>query len=390
MLGAKEIFDKEIKQQTKAKKAGEQKKLSKENLLGFLKCIQGIPNTLKNSEKEINSDGLFELQEAINKLSKASFNGISVDQLGEHIEEIKDENQNNNISKSYLWYLKAEAYYYLSVIDLANQAFVMNLWLKAALNYCVATELNPEFVAAWNGLGKLNSNEDRYDSNPLGFTSKKALEYYEKALAQNEKCVITLINMAHYYNSQNKHKDVIDYCTKAILLSHKDENLFILRGEAYKYLGKSKKALNDINKAIEFNPEKASSYVAKAKFFEKTKEYEFATQQYLKAAELVHDLKCKVVYYHRVWYLYRELKQYAKGLQVIEKILELNSKDAMGLQAKEDCENLQRKEESFEQKKGESDKYFEQLMREEKDKNERKSTNKNPRNNKKRKGRLKN
>ena len=92
---------------------------------------------------------------------------------------------------------------------------------------------------------------------------------------------------------------------------------------AYLYLKQNEydKAINDYNKAIEFNPNKVSYYAERADLYAKQKEYLNAIKDYNKAIELNPN---NAVYYSKRAKVYEQQNEYDKALTDYNKAIELN------------------------------------------------------------------
>ncbi|MEA2103227.1 MAG: hypothetical protein U9P79_01105, partial [Candidatus Cloacimonadota bacterium] len=129
-----------------------------------------------------------------------------------------------------------------------------------------------------------------------GFMMKKNNENSEKLKELNESIAENPDDAKAYYDRAfliypEQTQRAISDLTKAIELDPENAFHYGLRGYIYKSRNDDQKAISDLTKAIELKPEDASFYKLRAENYKKTHEYEKAFEDYEKAIEGKIDLE---------------------------------------------------------------------------------------------------
>lgn len=128
------------------------------------------------------------------------------------------------------------------------------------------------------------------------------------------------------YIDADQYDAAIADLSKALLLAPQSQDLYILRGLAYKLQGSLQKATDDYSRAIELNPEDPLAYMNRGNALLKSKQYGMALMDYDKAIEL--NPQYGDAYFNRAA-AYEMIQEYQKAVEDYTKAIKLNPKDAM-------------------------------------------------------------
>ena len=136
-----------------------------------------------------------------------------------------------------------------------------------------------------------------------------------------------LISKADSLSKEGKRKEAIQNLSKAISFNPTDPSIYMLRGVQYRELGESEKAIDDYSEAIKLDKEKHFSaflYYCRGLTFERTYKYDKAISDYNCAIEIKSD---DIRSYKGRAYCHRKLKHYEEAYKDCRKIIKLSPED---------------------------------------------------------------
>jgi tetratricopeptide (TPR) repeat protein len=133
-----------------------------------------------------------------------------------------------------------------------------------------------------------------------------------KARTNNNLCFALLTN--------EKNKEAVDYCNKAISKKPDYATAYNNRALAYDNLGQSQRAIEDYSKAINIKPDYSLAYYNRGFFYHKRKLYEQAIEDYSKAVNLQPDFSYA---YNKRGSAYFALGNYQRAIEDYDKVIHL-------------------------------------------------------------------
>lgn len=130
---------------------------------------------------------------------------------------------------------------------------IFDRYLKARARYRPENE--------WMGLILNNLNSEFAVYYSIGFIHylkndvNKALEFFNKSLAQSEDFEYIHHLLARCYRDTSNFHKIIEHCDKSIKFGHEDVEIRLLEGESYLNLGEPDKARESFNRALELDPD---------------------------------------------------------------------------------------------------------------------------------------
>ncbi|UKO98747.1 tetratricopeptide repeat protein [Nostoc sp. UHCC 0870] len=208
-----------------------------------------------------------------------------------------------------------------------------------------ATELKPDFKAAWESLSVINRTLNQFEQalvaiekaiqlkpdNPNLYNEKylllKDLKRYkaaevaiEKAIQLNPRAAFFLNRGILYYELKKWDLAIADY-DKAIAINPELALAYINRGILYQELKKWDLAIANYDKAIAINPELADAYYNRGILYKELKKWDLAIADYDKAIAINPELA--VAYINR-GILYQELKKWDLAIADYDKAIAIN------------------------------------------------------------------
>ena len=158
-----------------------------------------------------------------------------------------------------------------------------------------------------------------------------SISYFKLAekIAEDDEIIERVrVNLAVSYNNRGtaydklkKHEKAIEDYNKAIEFNPEYATAYYNRGNAYGKLKKHEKAIADYNNAIEFNPEYAAAYNNRGNAYDGLKKHEKAIADYNRAIEL--NPEYATAYYNR-GNAYYKLKKHEKAIADYNRAIEFN------------------------------------------------------------------
>src|SRR6266487_3611840 len=177
-------------------------------------------------------------------------------------------------------------------------------------------------AALWWRLGEAYLDKD----------DNKALEWYERALAQLDKeielreaAAEACYEVGKRLSSEKKYTESIRYLNQAVELKPDYAWAYIVRGIVFDDLKKYQRGIQDYDQAIELDPNYALAYYNRGNTYSKLKQYERANDDYNRAIEL--DPKDAWAFGSR-GQAYSSLEQYERAIQDFDRAIELDPKYA--------------------------------------------------------------
>lgn len=124
---------------------------------------------------------------------------------------------------------------------------------KAEVNYLKAIEHDPEFVEAYDNLGRVYRSMGNYD---------KAIEYYKKSIEMYPSGQMAHQNLAVVYGIQKDYIGALKEYQALLEINENDPESYFGMANTYMMLQKFDDALTNANKALEIYKEKKSDHLA--------------------------------------------------------------------------------------------------------------------------------
>lgn len=163
-----------------------------------------------------------------------------------------------------------------------------------------------------------SSAEFRKAVSDLVTDDKKSTERRRKA---NQKTVWDYLREGNRLYDEKKFNQAVEAYTKAIELNPEYATSYNNRGFTYKNLKEFDKALADLNRAIDLNPDYVNAYYNLGNTYKALGDYDKALADYSRAIELNPDY---VNAYNNRGFTYNNLKEYDKALADLNRAIELN------------------------------------------------------------------
>jgi tetratricopeptide (TPR) repeat protein len=128
----------------------------------------------------------------------------------------------------------------------------------AIQDYHILIDLKPEKVSYYIGLARIYDSVGHYEDG---------ISVLKRGLKNNPKEIPILNNLSYYSAQINKYKDAINYADKGLKYAIEPmwkAALLNNRGYGYLSLGKYPEALDDINQAIQLDPNNSFAYCYRA------------------------------------------------------------------------------------------------------------------------------
>lgn len=150
---------------------------------------------------------------------------------------------------------------------------------QAFQDFRKAVELMPRSAIPFNGRGKAHAQLKRYHA---------AVRDLTRAIGINPKYVPAYKHRAEAYLALSMYREAVADATQAITLEPEtqDPQLFLLRGRAQAGDKKLNPALEDLNKAIELNPDLVAAYIERGIVFSEARRFDDAIGDFNRAIEL--------------------------------------------------------------------------------------------------------
>lgn len=149
----------------------------------------------------------------------------------------------------------------------------------------------------------------------------RALIEINKAIEISPRYVNAYVLRAGIYSIKNQHTKVIEDCTKAIEFNSNSEYAYSIRGYSYNVIGEFDSALKDFNRALEINPQLGVAYSGRGVYYSNIKDYRRAL------TDMTQGIKLGSVdaqnYYNR-GLVYANLGDYDNALADLSKAIEIN------------------------------------------------------------------
>lgn len=194
---------------------------------------------------------------------------------------------NSNYESSISDYLQAES---LGANDTTILSQIGNAYnnqrnLKGALRYYnkalkIALQNGENIDYLYNNIGLAYSKSNEEEVRQL------ALEYYDKAIAVNDKYSSAFGNKGTFLYEEKRFPESLECLNKAIQYDNKDKYSYRYRALVFTQLKKYDDALNDYNQAIAIDPKYTVVYRERGWFFYTINEKDKALADYNKAIEL--------------------------------------------------------------------------------------------------------
>ncbi|MGR3279157.1 tetratricopeptide repeat-containing S1 family peptidase [Acaryochloris marina NIES-2412] len=198
------------------------------------------------------------------------------------------------------------------------------IWGEFAINY---RELN-QYEAALRAIDRAIQQQPNNANwhNERWFVLSE-LERYREALKSINRALELSERAAFYTNRGVTFKDMKEYpkalsdLSKAIEINPNDALAYTNRGATFNDMKEYPKALDDLSKAIEINPNLADAYINRGNAFNATKEYSKALNAYNKAIEVSPNY---ALAYNNRGAAFNGMKEYPKALDDLSKAIEIN------------------------------------------------------------------
>jgi tetratricopeptide (TPR) repeat protein len=168
-------------------------------------------------------------------------------------------------------------------LDEANELLEKEEYAKAIAEYTLALKTEPENVEALTGRGTAYSDAEEYGKARTDL--KKAVRLAE-AGDDTEAMARAYNTMGHTYGSEAKYDKAIEFYEKAIALDDKNVTYYKNCGDAYLADGNGDKAGEYFERAVELDPENTEALIWRGKAYFGNKEYGKAIAEYTRALEL--------------------------------------------------------------------------------------------------------
>ncbi|MFC2024283.1 tetratricopeptide repeat protein [Chloroflexota bacterium] len=145
-------------------------------------------------------------------------------------------------------------------------------------------------------------------------------------------------NQAYELNNQGRYDEAIEECNKAIEFDPNLADAYVNRATAYGYKRQYDLAIDDCNKAIELDPNLAEAYVIRGWAYNEKGQYDLAMPDHNKAIEL--DPNLADAYLHRAW-VYKQLGKKTEAIADFEKLINLTDNPEWIEWAQQQIEELQ-------------------------------------------------
>ncbi len=142
----------------------------------------------------------------------------------------------------------------------------------------------------------------------------------EKAIGLNSRIPHSYYAAASAYYDLKYFKDVYNYCDKAIKLDSLYFDAIIMRGDAADYLGNSKQAIKDYEKAIKIEPRQTASYLQLALTFALMKDYKNAEATTMAGLAIKPDDDKLLFNYSKFKF---QQNQFKESIEILNKLMNL-------------------------------------------------------------------
>ena len=130
-------------------------------------------------------------------------------------------------------------------------------------------------------------------------------------------------NRGNSYNELKQYERAIEDLNKAIEIEPEDAEAYYNRGDSYNKLKQYERAIQDFDKAIGLKPDYAEAYNNRGNSCDGLKQYERAIEDFDKAIELKPDKEVLTISYYNRGISYNGLKQYERAIADYDKAIEL-------------------------------------------------------------------
>jgi len=113
--------------------------------------------------------------------------------------------------------------------------------------------IDENFAPAYSQLGNRIRRYEQYSLKNSG-ESQKSYQYYQKALAINDKLLSALSYLAFYYCETNQIDEALALANRIIQINPESANSYFTLGYVYRYAGLIEEAINQMEKAINVDP----------------------------------------------------------------------------------------------------------------------------------------
>jgi len=228
----------------------------------------------KKIDDLVNNKEKFDQYEKLEKDNNKA--NAEIERLRKELKNVKSEKEQLELSKSYNKQVDI-----LSAQDWFNKAFdVDGDEEKMIAFFIMATELDPEFAAAFHNLGVTYMRQNK---------NNKAEENLLKSLELDPENPYAYHNLGLVYINLKKYNEAEEKLLKAIELNYENSGIYNTLGLVCIKLKKYNKAEAYCIKSLELNPEYAFAYLNLGSIAaERDDDYDKMIQYYQKAAQVGH------------------------------------------------------------------------------------------------------
>jgi len=228
--------------------------------------------------------------------------------------------------------------------DIGNSYLSLSKYYQAIQNYDKDIELYPKNFLTYRSRGKAYLKLKQYSNAIIDFTISIELDPNNAVSYFNRFQAFSLLNDSFDIYNNTDFLDALKL-DKNVLndIIYSDPNnsfLYYSRGYTYGILKQYEKAIKDMNKSIELNPDYYHSYHTRATCFFEKGQYAEAIKDYNKSIELKPNLA--VSYYSRGG-VYLKLKQYDHAIRDYNISIELKPDFAMAYHNRGICYLIEHK-----------------------------------------------
>lgn len=201
---------------------------------------------------------------------------------------------------------------------------------KALEYYDRAVNVAPDDKLAWISLGNF------YNGFNVKNTSK-AIECFEKALSIDPNYLPAWDNLGIVYTFRLKnYEKAIEYYEKTLSIDPDYYNAYKNLGYVYKSMKNYNKSVEYYEKAVKVAPEDKSAWESLAKVYsDDLKNYAKAVESYERALKIAP--KDAFMWTRIAWLYFHEMKNYQKAVECYTKAIEINPKDEIAYQMRGLC-----------------------------------------------------
>ncbi len=178
----------------------------------------------------------------------------------------------------------AEAFYFRALIQFRT----MHNEQKAKEDLLMSIKIKPDYYQAYNLLGQIQQNYMFLSNNPQ-IVKNKVLEYLNKALELNPEYAPAYINRA-ITNMDTNSLEAIKDLKIALRFDERNPLVYFHLASIYSELGQVQSALDNFNKAIEYQPNNPILYQYRGDvYLKQLQDKTQAQKDFLKAQQLIHS-----------------------------------------------------------------------------------------------------